>query len=296
MKIIPLKFDYAFKEVMAHEEARQYLISDILNLPAGEIRETRLGNPFLRKRFKWQKQGILDVFVQLKDGTKINIELQVRPVTEWKKRNLFYLAGLYMDTLFIGDNYRKLNRTVCISILGFNLLEGEKYHSVFRLRDEKGCDFTDLWELHILELNKPLAGNNRVDDWIRLFNAETEEELDMIRTENAGIMQAKEVLRNIRLSLRAEYRAYWKHKMDQKAMDEYAWESGVAKGMAEGMAKGIAEGMAEGMEAGREKGEKMLAALVAKLTADGRMEEMQKALTDSDLRARLYEEYGITAK
>ncbi|MCD7982244.1 MAG: Rpn family recombination-promoting nuclease/putative transposase [Clostridiales bacterium] len=37
----------------------------------------RLANTFLWKRYRMQKQGILDVLVELNDDTKVNIELQV---------------------------------------------------------------------------------------------------------------------------------------------------------------------------------------------------------------------------
>lgn len=67
-----------------------------------------------------------------------------------------------------------------------------EYHSVYYLRDEKGRCFTDLFEVHIIELGKKLDGNKSVDDWIRFFNAKSEEELDMIHTGNAGINAAIE--------------------------------------------------------------------------------------------------------
>ena len=49
----------------------------------------------------------------------------------------------------------------------------------------------------------------------------------------------------------------------------------------------------EGKEEGREEGENMLADLLLHLNAAGRFEESAKALTDKDLRQRLYKEFGI---
>ena len=92
------------------------------------------------------------------------------------------------------------------------LMEDGRYHSVYRMRDEVGKDYSDLLELHIIELRKTLSGNSRVDDWIRLFNAETEEDLHMIKTKNAGVQRAKYVIREMSLteSLReaVEYKLY----------------------------------------------------------------------------------------
>ena len=40
---------------------RRYFVGDILKIPQEEIRSVRLKDPFLRKSFHRQKQGILDV-------------------------------------------------------------------------------------------------------------------------------------------------------------------------------------------------------------------------------------------
>ncbi len=53
-------------------------------------------------------------------------------------------------------------------------------------RDKEGKEFSELFEIHIIELRKKLDGTGQMDDWIRLINARTEEDLDMIKTENAG--------------------------------------------------------------------------------------------------------------
>lgn len=109
--------------------------------------------------------------LELNDDTKINVELQIRMQKHWIKRQLFYLARMYDEDLKLGQDYRKLRKCISIGILDFKLLEGEGCHSVYRLRNEKGEELTELWEVHIIELRKSLTGN-RLDGWIQLFNAE----------------------------------------------------------------------------------------------------------------------------
>ena len=91
MEIISPKMDFAFRELMEDDEVRRYFICDALNMPVEQVKETRLGNSFLRRRYQKMKQGILDVKVFLQDGTRINLEMQLRrqkfplnssPVTE----------------------------------------------------------------------------------------------------------------------------------------------------------------------------------------------------------------------
>ena len=114
--------------------------------------------------------------------------------------------------------------------------EDDRYHSVYRMRDEMGKDYSDLLELHIIELRKTLTGNSRVDDWIRLFNAKTEEDLHMIRTKNAGVEKAKYVIREMSLteSLREAVEYYRKKRMDRKSEDAYVYDQGLEQGLEQG--------------------------------------------------------------
>ena len=71
------------------EKIRKQFVSDVLDIPMEEIKSVRIMNPFLRKRYKRQKLGILDVALELNDNTKIDVEVQVRPQSFWNKRSLF---------------------------------------------------------------------------------------------------------------------------------------------------------------------------------------------------------------
>ena len=241
MDIISPKMDFAFRELMEDDEVRRYFICDVLDMPVDQVRETRLGNSFLRRRHQKMKQGILDVKVFLHDGTRINLEMQLRRQKFWEKRSLYYLAKMYVDVLLIGENFDRLRRCVGISILDFDLTEDARYHSVYRMRDEMGKDYSDLLELHIIELRKTLTGNSRIDDWIRLFNAKTEEDLHMIRTKNAGVQRAKYVIQEMSLteSFREAVEYYRKKKMDRKSEDAYVYDQGKEAGEQIGIEQGI---------------------------------------------------------
>ncbi|MGN0336075.1 MAG: Rpn family recombination-promoting nuclease/putative transposase [Lachnospiraceae bacterium] len=244
MDIISPKMDFAFRELMEDDEVRRYFICDALNMSVEQVKETRLGNPFLRRRHRKMKLGILDVKVFLQDGTRINLEMQLRRQKFWEKRSLYYLAKMYADILFMGEHFDRLRRCVAISILDFNLTEDDRYHSVYRMRDEMGKDYSDLLELHIIELRKTLNGKSRMDDWIRLFNAETEEDLHMIKTKNVGVQRAKYVIQEMSLTeaMRDAFEAYRKRKMDRKSEDAYVYDQGKAAGEQIGIEQGIERG------------------------------------------------------
>ncbi len=180
-------------------------------------------------------------------GAKVNIELQVRRQENWVKRKLFYLARLYTEDLFAGQNYDRLRKCISISLLDFNLTQGEEYHTEYRLRTKGGKELTDLFELHIVELRKPLGETDGLDDWIRLFNATAEEDLEMIKIKNAGIREAIEELRTMSLArtLRFLYEERLKARRDRWAEDEYVRNEGRAEGRIEGQAEGRIEGTAQ---------------------------------------------------
>ncbi len=242
MGFISLKNDFSFKHVMRNEEVRKYFVSDVLGMPPEEIRSVRLANVFLWKRYRFQKQGILDLLLDLNDDRKVNIELQVRMVKYWDRRVLFYLAKMFTEDLLIGENYTKLKKSVSVSILDFDLDNGEKYHRVYRLREKGGEEFSDLFEVHIIELRKKLEGNGRIDDWIRLMNAESEEDLDMIKTDNPGILEAVREMKRMGLGRRLHllYEAHMKEIRDRNARDDFVRDEGIAIGEARGMAIGEA--------------------------------------------------------
>lgn len=241
-KLISLKYDDVYREVFAHEDVRKQFLSDVLELPLESIRTARLVTPNLWKRYRSQKLGILDMVLVLNDGMKVNVELQVRMQKHWVKRELFYLARMYEEDLRVGQDYGRLKRCISIGILDFRLLEGESYHSVYRLRDGKGVELTDLWEIHIIELGKKLYGD-RMDGWIRLFNAESMEELDMLAAMNKGLAEAAEVIKRMSLgkALRYRYEAHLKAIRDRYGEDAYIRDLGKAEGKAEDILQLLSE-------------------------------------------------------
>ena len=236
-EIISLKYDFSFKYLFRNEEVRRHFISDVLEIPLEEIRSVRLADTWLWKQYWKQKQGILDVVMELNDDSRVNIELQIRMMSYWDRRSLFYWSKMFTDGLLTGQKYDKLKKCICISILGFRLDDLPEYHKVYRLRDGAGHEFSDRMEIHVIELDKTLNGAGGVDDWIRLFNARTEEELDMLEADakSRGVLEAiKEVrVMNLKRTLRMMHEAKLKEIRDRNAREDYVRAEGRAEGKAE---------------------------------------------------------------
>ncbi len=237
MGIISLKYDFAFKHIMRNELVRRHFISDVLGIPLSEIRSVRLVNPFLWKRRRRLKEGILDILLELNDDAKINIELQIKSLKHWDRRVLFYLSKMFTESLLSGEKYTKLKKCISIGILDFNLDARPEYHRVYRLRDKEGFEFSDMFEIHIIELGKTPSGRDKMDDWIRLFNAKTQDDLDNLQTDNPGILEAVNEVKLMGLvkGFLAEYEAHMKSVRDRNARDDYVREQGIEIGTIKGM-------------------------------------------------------------
>ena len=238
-KFLPPKSDVAFKELMCNETVRRQFISDTLGIPLQEILAARLENTCLRRRGRHEKEGILDVRLQLNHDRKVNIELQIKKVPDWDKRSLFYLSKMYSEEGQAGEDYARLKKCIVICILDFKWDARPDYHKVYFMQDHKGYMYSDQFELHVIELNKELTGD-RLDDWIRLFRVESMEELEMVQSRNPGIMEAVQEVKAMNLGKRLHvlYEEHMRIKRDRLYLRNIA----IAEGRVEGETTGEAIG------------------------------------------------------
>lgn len=91
-----------------------------------------------------------------------------------------------------------------------------------------------------------------MDGWIRLFNAESMEELEMLAAKNKGLAEAAEAIKRMSLgkALRYRYEAHLKAVRDRYGEDEYIRDLGRMEGKAEGNGSAAVGQMAEGCRQG----------------------------------------------
>ena len=68
--------DFCFQELMEDKEILRGFCGAILHVPPEEIEEIELLPKQLRKKYKEEKYGILDVHIRLNNGERMNIEMQ----------------------------------------------------------------------------------------------------------------------------------------------------------------------------------------------------------------------------
>jgi len=218
--------------------------------------------PLLRKVFKTEKSGIVDLKLNTKSGKIIHIELQVEKRSNMRNRILYYASRLIGDQLKLGDDYEKLRQSITIVICDHNLLEKESsYINVYELRNEEKNSFTELLKIIILELPKlPEKLDRIVWPWLKFFKCTEKEEFEMLALKYPEL--EKPVFCAKKMSLWEEWKDIRFHrnlqKVDERMLLKQIKIDGHAEGKAEGLTEGLKEGrtqgLAEGLAQGREEG------------------------------------------
>ena len=270
------KVDYCFKELLVYSEIRKGFIAAILNKDPEEIAETTLMPTILSKDTEDGKYGILDVRVRMKNGSQMDLEMQVAPFEFWNNWVIFYLSKMYAEQVKEGDKYKNLKPCIQVSILNFNLFHEDR--TCFR--EIAFCDlttkqkYTDLLEIYVLELKKLPPEQKEeplIIKWMRFLAAESREDFEKMAGEDNYINEAYEVLQK----LSADERKRLEYEARQKAIRDYDSQ------------------MSSSREEGIRIGEDRLNHLYEKLMRDHRSDDLVKAISDKVYREKLYQEYGL---
>ena len=270
------KVDYCFKELLAYPEIRKGFVAAILNKEPEELAETTLMPTILSKDTEDSKYGILDVRVRMKNGSQMDLEMQVAPFEFWNNRVIFYLSKMYAEQVKEGDKYKNLKPCIQVSILNFNLFHEDR--TCFR--EIAFCDlttkqkYTDLLEIYVLELKKLPPEQKEeplIIKWMRFLAAESREDFEKMAGEDNYINEAYEVLQK----LSADERKRLEYEARQKAIRDYDSQ------------------MSSSREEGIRIGEDRLNHLYEKLMRDHRSDDLVKAISDKVYREKLYQEYGL---
>lgn len=230
-----VKLDWTFKELMLKEEIRNSFISAVLSK---KIKSSNVLNTYLRKDYEDDKLGILDVRVELEDGT--DIEMQVISLKEWAERTLFYTSKMYVERIEAGDKYNVLKKCINISILDFIYLDENEFFNSFHIRNDKTHKmYTDKMGFYLIELPKVQKEIENINDlllWAKFINSSSEEEIKMLATKNENIEVAYKELKRLSQDeeKRMEYEARQKAIRDYNHLMYQSKQEGIKEGFEKG--------------------------------------------------------------
>ena len=269
--------DFCFKELMQNPKVRKGFIAGVLGKNPEEIRETVLLPTETRRDYAEAKLAILDVKVLLHDGAQMDLEMQVEYFAFWDKRVLFYLAKMYTGQLQKGEGYDKLKKCIHVGVLNFvSFPESEEcYHKINLCNTKTGEIYSDLFELHVLELPKlpkvlarmkcgEAVSGGTVIQWMEFFSGKTQEDFEAMAKQDEYMEEAVNTL----FELSADEKKRYEYEAREMAIHDYntlmgsaiklaqdeARKKGLEQGKQEGIQQGIREGIQQGIQEGIQQG------------------------------------------
>jgi predicted transposase/invertase (TIGR01784 family) len=190
------KNDLVFKLLFTREPA---LLLDMLEaILARPIRDVSVLNPGIPGERPRDKHVVLDIRVALDDGSRADVEMQVRLVSALVSRLVYYGTRDYGAQLRRGEGYDQLTPTLTIAWLVDPLFPDiDRLHSIFELRERHThVLFGDQLQFHVLQLSALSSGGYaepRVERWARFLMAD-DAELDRLASEDPIMALAKHTL------------------------------------------------------------------------------------------------------
>jgi len=195
------------------------------------------------------KTSILDIRAIIDDGTKANIEVQLRDYGNMDRRSLFYWSKEFASGLDRGGDYSQLADVIAINIVNFEVISIDNFHTTFHLWEDDNPDYllTKALEIHFIDVKKfnslPTKDikNEPLHRWLTFFDQNiSEDTLKELIDMDAAIQKANEKM----VFLANDKEILRQYNLREMAQIDY--NSGMAKAKKEGMAEGRAEGKAEG--------------------------------------------------
>ncbi|MCL2742818.1 MAG: Rpn family recombination-promoting nuclease/putative transposase [Planctomycetaceae bacterium] len=244
--LLPLKSDFVFKLVFGDQRRVDLLtrfLQAVLDIPAKEYENVTIIDPNVKKEYRNDKAGVLDVKITTKSGRVIDVEIQVVPGIPLIKRMVFYQSKMVTEQIGEGNDYDVIQQVITIVIADFIVIPNSfAYHHKFRYYDvEHGVELTDLKEIHTLELPKLPEESDMTElfDWLMLIKAQKREEYEMIAKKEPVFEKVVAVVKQLSADEQARME-YDKHEMWR--MDYAATMRNVARiGREEGKAEGKIE-------------------------------------------------------
>ena len=259
VKTLSPKLDVVFQALfgeVGNESITKGFLEAILERKIDSIDLSK--NPILRREFKDEKLGVLDIIAKLDENEICNIELQIVDKKNIIERILYYWSRLYSRQIKSGEDYKILQKAIVILITDFKIenLEELDYHSRWKIMEDKQGKkiiLTQKLEIDIIELPKIIGKEKEQDnllDWLYFLENPKSERVTEKMKENENLKEAVKKLDNLSEDEKMQRIADLRQKaiMDEKAIYEKGLEIGLEKGIQRGMEKGIEKGIMEGSQ------------------------------------------------
>ena len=192
------KNDFVFKKIFGqNKELLKSLLQSILTDMKIEVIDV-VEEAIVEKDLLENKDMRLDILATLEDGTKVDIEMQVKNYYNTVERSFAYLSGEMHKAIKRKQEYAIVSKVVGIWITDYDVFEkeNEPYHEkIYLTRNNSKKKATDKIEMHYIQLPKFKRKCKRIETllekWLTFINHENLEEIKMINDEKIKEAQEK---------------------------------------------------------------------------------------------------------
>lgn len=277
----PLTDDLMFHMVFSKNPAAlRNLLSCLLNIPETEIKKIEILNPMQYNEQFDMNLTVLDLKLHLNNEKYILVEMQVRRFDFWTNSTLVYACRQIADQ-DKGKNfdYGKIQPVIQIAILDHTLFpEHKRFFTTYELRDKEGFRYSDRLQFIVMDLTAMAEATDEektqgLVEWAEAFKADDWETVE--KNENQGVREAMETMKLIMANPGERQLLEYRHKAE---VDRRSW---------------YVDALNAGRKEGEIKGENRMVRLVKTLQNQGRIEELDRVIEDSNYRNNLYKELHI---
>ena len=241
--------DFLFKQIFGSTK-NEDLLKDLLESILTDIKIDNVHvnkDVSLERKLITDKLGILDVVATLNDGIRVNIEMQVKDYYNTVERSLFYVTGVFHESLDSGQDYIDIPRSISIWITNYDVFNEGSFHEKANLkRDYENIILTEKLELHYIQLTKFKRKckriSSKIEQWLEFIVNENLEEIKM--SNNKYVKKAEKELEYLTGDDETRRLAYLREKAirDEAAALTKARREGIAEGLSQGISQGISQG------------------------------------------------------
>ena len=241
MSLLNVTNDYVFKRIFGQKKNSD-ILKDLLQAILTDIEITSVHvnqDVSLERQLMTDKLGILDIVATLNNGTRVNIEMQVKDYNNTVDRSVFYESGLLHESLNKNEDYLQIPKSIGIWILNYDIFNNGSFHEISRLRrDHENIVLTDKFEIHYIQLpkfkQKCKRISNKLEEWLTFISCKNLEEISMI--ENEYVKKAEEELEYLSGDAAERRLAELREKAirDEAAAIAGATRRGIEKGIEKG--------------------------------------------------------------
>lgn len=261
-----IRFDWAVKKLLRSKANFDVLEGFLSELLKEDIQIRNILESEGNKETAEDKFNRVDLLVENSKGELIIIEVQVEDQLDYIQRLIYGTAKVLTEYIKQSVSYREIKKVISISILYFDLGQGEDwvYHGTTKLigihsheelklskrqqeefqKDQVNEIFPEYYLIKVNQFND--LARDRLDEWIYFLKNEIIEDSFTAK----GLKAAKAKLDVMKLTKKEQlsYEHYLESLHDRASFYESTYVQGEKKGMKEGMEKGMEKGIQEALK------------------------------------------------